>query len=300
MRPRVSDCAPTSSARHPRCDTASQTASQTPPRSTAEPLDTALARSAGVPIVLDAVARDYRREAFAHTGWLFARWTKGFAADPLRRLRLDRTGGRPPIPVEIAGRRRARGARALVDPDAHRSHRVGRRPRDPHLRARRRRRTSGAMAAVGRGRRRRGRRAGSPTPSTRRCSPPRCARAGRSGGSWSTSCSGRSESSRSPASSGWPCCGSWGCWRCRVPRRLRSASFPSRCSCSSGECCSVSASACCRAGGPASAPGADEPWWADRLTASVAAVADERILAPVSEVLSRHRETRQHLDVAAG
>ena len=66
-------------------------------------LDTALARSAGVPIVLDAVARDYRREAFAHTGWLFGRWTSGFASDPLRRLRLDRTGGRPPIPVEIEG-----------------------------------------------------------------------------------------------------------------------------------------------------------------------------------------------------
>ena len=66
-------------------------------------LDTSLARSAGVPIVLDAVARDYRREAFAHTGWLFARWTKGFAADPLRRLRLDRTGGRPPIQVAIEG-----------------------------------------------------------------------------------------------------------------------------------------------------------------------------------------------------
>ena len=68
-----------------------------------EALDASLARAAGVPIVLDAVARDYRREAFAHTGWLFARWTKGFAADPLRRLRLDRTGGRPPIPVEIDG-----------------------------------------------------------------------------------------------------------------------------------------------------------------------------------------------------
>ena len=52
-------------------------------------------------------------------------------------------------------------------------------------------------------------------------------------------------------------------------------------------------------------------WWArigarrrravvgERLTASVAAVADERILAPVAEVLARHRETRQHLDVAA-
>lgn len=66
-------------------------------------LDSALARAAGVPIVLDAVARDYRREAFAHTGWLFARWTSGFAADPLRRLRLDRTGGRPAIPVEIEG-----------------------------------------------------------------------------------------------------------------------------------------------------------------------------------------------------
>ena len=68
-----------------------------------EALDASLARAAGVPIVLDAVARDYRREAFAHTGWLFARWTKGFASDPLRRLRLDRTGGRPPIPVEIDG-----------------------------------------------------------------------------------------------------------------------------------------------------------------------------------------------------
>ncbi len=64
-------------------------------------LDGALARAAGVPTVLDAVARDYRREAFAHTGWLFARWTRGFAADPLRRLRLDRTGGRPSIQVDI-------------------------------------------------------------------------------------------------------------------------------------------------------------------------------------------------------
>ncbi|WP_347352576.1 GTPase [Intrasporangium sp.] len=67
-------------------------------------LDAALARSAGVPVVLEAVARDYRREAFAHTGWLFARWTRGFAADPLRRLRLDQAGRRPPIPVAVKGR----------------------------------------------------------------------------------------------------------------------------------------------------------------------------------------------------
>jgi GTP-binding protein EngB required for normal cell division len=66
-------------------------------------LDSALARAAGVPIVLDAVARDYRREAFSHTSWIFTRWTRGFAADPLRRLRLDRAGRRPPIPVDIEG-----------------------------------------------------------------------------------------------------------------------------------------------------------------------------------------------------
>lgn len=66
-------------------------------------LDNALARAAGVPIVLDAVARDFRRESFAHTGWIFARWTRGFSADPLRRLRLDRSGDRLSIPVEIEG-----------------------------------------------------------------------------------------------------------------------------------------------------------------------------------------------------
>ena len=36
-----------------------------------------------------------------------------------------------------------------------------------------------------------------------------------------------------------------------------------------------------------------------RLTESVAAVADEHILIPVDEVLARHRETREHLEVAA-
>lgn len=83
-------------------------------------LDSALAQAAGVPIVLDAVARDYRREAFAHTGWLFARWTKGFAADPLRRLRLDRAGARPPIPVDItsADVRAVLGRSSIPNPSA--------------------------------------------------------------------------------------------------------------------------------------------------------------------------------------
>jgi GTP-binding protein EngB required for normal cell division len=66
-------------------------------------LDAALARAAGVPIVLDAVARDYQREALARTGFLFTRWTRAFGVKPLRRLRLDGSGGRTPIPVDIEG-----------------------------------------------------------------------------------------------------------------------------------------------------------------------------------------------------
>ena len=54
----------------------------------AELLD-ALARSAGVPAVVDAVARDYRMEAATYTGWPFTRWAGRLRARPLRRLRLD-------------------------------------------------------------------------------------------------------------------------------------------------------------------------------------------------------------------
>lgn len=49
----------------------------------------ALARAAGVPTVVDAVARDYRMEAATHTGWPFTRWVHRLRARPLRRLRLD-------------------------------------------------------------------------------------------------------------------------------------------------------------------------------------------------------------------
>jgi hypothetical protein len=56
----------------------------------------ALTRAAGLPVVLDAVQRDYRREALAHTGWPFTRWVRSLRPDPLRRLRLsaDRGEGR--------------------------------------------------------------------------------------------------------------------------------------------------------------------------------------------------------------
>ncbi len=51
----------------------------------------ALSRAAGVPIVLDAVAADYRRESRQAGGWLFTRWLSNLKADPLARLRLDKT-----------------------------------------------------------------------------------------------------------------------------------------------------------------------------------------------------------------
>ncbi len=51
----------------------------------------ALSRAAGVPVVVDAVAEDYRRESRQAGGWLFTRWLSGFRADPLARLRLDKT-----------------------------------------------------------------------------------------------------------------------------------------------------------------------------------------------------------------
>ena len=56
-----------------------------------EALVEALGRAAGVPVVLSAVEADYRREAAARTGWLFSRWTRRFTADPLARLRLHRS-----------------------------------------------------------------------------------------------------------------------------------------------------------------------------------------------------------------
>ena len=55
----------------------------------------ALSRAAGLPVVLAAVERDYRREAWSRTGWPFTRWVRALQPDPLRRLRLrtDRGGG---------------------------------------------------------------------------------------------------------------------------------------------------------------------------------------------------------------
>lgn len=52
-------------------------------------LTDALCRAAGVPAVVDAVRRDYRRQAEHLTGWPFTRWVHRLRPEPLRRLRLD-------------------------------------------------------------------------------------------------------------------------------------------------------------------------------------------------------------------
>ncbi|WP_104117977.1 dynamin family protein [Arthrobacter sp. B1805] len=53
-------------------------------------LSTDLAAAAGVPVVVDAVTRAYRRDAHAVTGWPVTRWLARFRPDPLRRLNLRR------------------------------------------------------------------------------------------------------------------------------------------------------------------------------------------------------------------
>lgn len=49
----------------------------------------ALEKAAGVPVVLDAVERDYRRHAVEATGWPLTRWTTKLRPAPLRRLGLQ-------------------------------------------------------------------------------------------------------------------------------------------------------------------------------------------------------------------
>ena len=72
----------------------------------------ALARSAGVPTVVDAVERDYRMESVSHTGWPFTRWVNGLRAKPLRRLRL----GREDVAIDQADLRAVLGRSSIPPP----------------------------------------------------------------------------------------------------------------------------------------------------------------------------------------
>jgi GTP-binding protein EngB required for normal cell division len=50
----------------------------------------ALSRAAGIPIILDAVDRDYRRETGVITGWPITRWARALRPAPLKRLGLKK------------------------------------------------------------------------------------------------------------------------------------------------------------------------------------------------------------------
>ncbi|MFI6452047.1 GTPase family protein [Streptosporangium amethystogenes] len=70
----------------------------------AKPLRDALSEAAGVPAVVEAVARSYRHRSVAATGWPPTRWIRRLRADPLRRLRLDATSRASGEQGDIVGR----------------------------------------------------------------------------------------------------------------------------------------------------------------------------------------------------
>ena len=76
----------------------------------------ALTRAAGIPTVLGAVERDYRREAWARTGWPFIRWVRAFRPDPLTRLRLQPEKSDTAVPGITAADVRAVLGRSSLPP----------------------------------------------------------------------------------------------------------------------------------------------------------------------------------------
>ncbi|MER5324833.1 ABC transporter [Streptosporangium roseum] len=62
----------------------------------ARPLTDALSEAAGVPTVVEAVAKAHRHRSVAATGWPLTRWMRRFRPDPLRRLRLSTPAARSP------------------------------------------------------------------------------------------------------------------------------------------------------------------------------------------------------------
>ncbi|WP_431932251.1 GTPase [Nonomuraea jabiensis] len=56
-------------------------------------LTTALCEAAGVPLVVEAVAKGHRHRAVVATGWPVTRWIRKLRPDPLRRLRIGTMAG---------------------------------------------------------------------------------------------------------------------------------------------------------------------------------------------------------------
>ena len=72
----------------------------------------ALTRAAGIPVILDAVERDYRRETWARTGWPLTRWARALRPAPLKLLRLNRGASAPSGAISRV--RHPLGARSVV------------------------------------------------------------------------------------------------------------------------------------------------------------------------------------------
>ncbi|MGI5154311.1 GTPase [Microbispora sp. CA-102843] len=64
-------------------------------------LTRALAQAAGVPVVVEAVAKSHRHRSVAATGWPVTRWLRRLRPDPLRRLHLAK-GARSSLPAATA------------------------------------------------------------------------------------------------------------------------------------------------------------------------------------------------------
>ncbi|GAA0385271.1 hypothetical protein Acor_48560 [Acrocarpospora corrugata] len=69
-----------------------------------KPLAGSLAEAAGVPLVVEAVAKAHRHRAIAATGWPITRWVRRFRPDPLRRFHLTPSSGGSSSDVWVAGR----------------------------------------------------------------------------------------------------------------------------------------------------------------------------------------------------
>jgi GTP-binding protein EngB required for normal cell division len=73
----------------------------------------ALSRAAGIPVILQAVERDYRRESGILTGWPVTRWVKALRPAPLRRLGLAKDVSARPGAIGLSDVRSVLGRSSL-------------------------------------------------------------------------------------------------------------------------------------------------------------------------------------------
>jgi hypothetical protein len=73
----------------------------------------ALSRAAGIPVILDAVERDYRRETVVSTGWPVTRWATSLRPTPLKLLGLKKDVSDSPAAISRSDVRSVLGRSSL-------------------------------------------------------------------------------------------------------------------------------------------------------------------------------------------